>query len=310
MISSGSAKAPGAVTFQALVGAWSHHRSWSKMESMAEIDIDVPEIELMGIGRATLAPGTVHEPFRFDDRVEVSWVIAGSTHITSNDATYDLGPRSAFYLPPGRHNQYRFNKETSTTACFAVFRMTDPPPECVLRRLSAGDVSWVLLEELLQLDRHRPPHWKTLAENVLRYLVWSLLVGDWVAGGPALTAPIERMIELVRHRWQTGVLRSPTLSELAAAAEVAPSHLCKVVQRATGHSPIAALRLIRIDRAAMLLRHTSIAVGRIAKQTGFESGFHFSRVFATVTGSSPTAYRSGTMHYELSDGLRRISARL
>jgi AraC-like DNA-binding protein len=280
------------------------------METMGQIHIDLPEIELVGIGSVTLAPGTVHAPFRNDNHVEVSWVVAGSTHVTSNGTTYDLGPRSALYLPPGCNSQYRFNRLKSTTSCFAGFRMADPPTDCILRSFSAGDFTWSILQELLELDRHRPPQWTTLAEQLLPYLVWSLLVGDWVAGGPDLPPPVERMIDLVRHRWQGGVLRPPTLPELAAAALVAPSHLCKVVQRTTGHSPLATLRLIRIDRAAVLLRNTSLAVGRIAQETGFESVYHFSRVFATVTGYSPTAYRFGAVHYELPEGVRRVAARL
>lgn len=277
---------------------------------MGEIHIDVPEIELETIGSVTVAPGTVHVPFQTDDRVEVAWVVAGSTHVTSDGMTYDLGPRSVLYLPPGPLNQFRFSKDTTTTSCFAQFKMVDPPPDCVLRRLTADDVNWLLLEELLQLDRHRPPQWEVLAEHILSYLVWSLLAGNWVERGPRLPPPIELMVDLVRDRWHSGVLRSPTLPELAAAAGVAPSHLCKVMRRATGHSPMAALRLIRIDRAATLLRHSSLPVGKIAHGTGFESGFHFSRVFATVTGHSPTAYRFGTMRYELPSGVRRISALL
>jgi AraC-like DNA-binding protein len=277
---------------------------------MGEIQLDVPEIELQEIGSVTLAPGTVHAPFLVDDRVEVAWVLAGSTHITSDGTTYDLGPRSACFLPPGRHNQFHFDKDASTTSCYAWFRMVDPPSDCVLRHLPADDVSWSLLQELSQLEKHRPPNWTALAEHVLPFLVWSLLVGDWVANRPELPRSIELMVDLVRYRWQSGVLRSPTLTELAAAARVAPSHLCKVVQRATGYSPVAVLRMIRIDRAARLLRHTSLPVGRIAHDTGFETGFHFSRVFTTVTGFAPTTYRSGTMHFELPDGVRRVSARL
>jgi AraC-like DNA-binding protein len=277
---------------------------------MGEIVVDVPEIELLGIGSVTLAPGTVHAPFRTDNHVEVSWVLAGSTHVTSDGTTYDLWPRSVLFLPPGRDNQFRFNKEISTTSCFTWFRMVDPPRDCVVRSLATDDVSWLLLQELLVLDRYRPAHWNVLAAQFLPYVVWSLLAGDLGVGGPALPSPIERMIDLVRHRWRDGVLRSPTLPELAAAARVAPSHLCKVVLRATGHSPMAALRMIRIDRAAVLLRRTSLPVGKIAQETGFESGFHFSRIFSAITGVSPTVYRSGTMYYELPEGVRRIAARL
>jgi AraC-like DNA-binding protein len=275
---------------------------------MGEINFDVPEIEL--IGSVNVAPGTVSEPFWTADRVEVAWVVAGSTHITSEGTTYDLGPRSVLYLPPRRLNQFRFSKDTSTISCFAQFRMVDPPPDCVLRRLTGDEVSWSLLGQLLQLERHRPPQWTTIAEHILSYLVWSLLVGDWVTDTQELPQPIEGMVDLVRHRWQRGALRSPPLAELATAARVAPTYLCKLTSRTIGFGPLAALRLIRIDRAATLLRRTSMPVGRIAQETGFESSYHFSRVFAAATGFSPTTYRSGTMHYELPEGVRRISTRL
>jgi AraC-like DNA-binding protein len=277
---------------------------------MSETGFDVPEIELLDIASYTFAPGTVHPPFSEPDQVEVTWVMAGSTHVTTNGTTYDVTPHSALLVPLRSITQFRFNTEVSTTTCLARFHMIDGAPDCVLRRLAHDSVTWILLRELLQLKQHRPPHWQPVARRTLALVVWSLLVGDWVADAPGFPPPIERMIGLVRHRWHDGVLRSPPLSELGAAAGVDPSYLGKLVRSAVGFGPVAALRLIRIDRAATLLRNTSLSVGSIAHETGFESLFHFSRLFASVTGASPTAYRSGSAHYELPDGVRRLAALL
>src|SRR5687767_7270525 len=109
---------------------------------MGEIDFGVPEIELDLLGSVTLAPGAVASPFWRTDRVEVAWVVAGTTHVTSEGTTYDLGPRSVLYLPPGRFTQFRFSKDMITTSCFAQFRMADPPKECVIRRLTGDEVTW------------------------------------------------------------------------------------------------------------------------------------------------------------------------
>ncbi len=51
------------------------------------------------------------------------------------------------------------------------------------------------------------------------------------------------------------------------------------------------LRRIRVNRARYLLKNTEQLVEEIAFDVGFSDPFHFSRVFRTITGKSPSAWR-------------------
>ncbi len=48
-----------------------------------------------------------------------------------------------------------------------------------------------------------------------------------------------------------------------------------------------ALRLARLDRAAVLLARSNYNVNEIAALCGFASAFHFSRVFKDAFGQAP-----------------------
>jgi len=58
-----------------------------------------------------------------------------------------------------------------------------------------------------------------------------------------------------------------------------------------GESPMLYLRRIRVNQARYLLEHTHLLVEEIAFDVGFSDPFHFSRVFRTLTGKSPIAWR-------------------
>jgi AraC-like DNA-binding protein len=62
-------------------------------------------------------------------------------------------------------------------------------------------------------------------------------------------------------------------------------------QKYTGFSPLQYHQQIRINRAASLLAGTTLPIGQIASQLGFESLYYFSRLFKQKTGCSPTQYR-------------------
>jgi AraC family transcriptional regulator, exoenzyme S synthesis regulatory protein ExsA len=58
--------------------------------------------------------------------------------------------------------------------------------------------------------------------------------------------------------------------------------------------PALWLRRKRLAHASYLLQHTSLSIGEIGFRTGFDSQAHFSRVFKSVYGSTPSQARSCT----------------
>lgn len=81
------------------------------------------------------------------------------------------------------------------------------------------------------------------------------------------------------------------IPSLAAQANVSISHFFKLFKQDTGCTPLAYLTQLKIERACDLLITTTWSVKLIAANLGFRDPFYFSRVFKSLTGMAPKAYR-------------------
>lgn len=98
-----------------------------------------------------------------------------------------------------------------------------------------------------------------------------------------ISAVIEHML---RH------LKEPLrISELSAVAGISSSHFFFVFKDSTGFSPIDFFIRLRMCYAGELLRNRSLSIKETAVLLGYHDQFYFSRVFKSVTGAAPRAYR-------------------
>lgn len=81
------------------------------------------------------------------------------------------------------------------------------------------------------------------------------------------------------------------LSELAAVANLSPSHFVRSFRAETGMSPHRYLVQTRVERAKGLLSGTDLTIAQIAQTCGFSSPGHLASWFKRVTGATPLAYR-------------------
>ncbi len=97
---------------------------------------------------------------------------------------------------------------------------------------------------------------------------------------------LARVEELLRSRFQD----PPTLAELASSAGVHSVHLATTFRRHLRCTPGEYVRQRRVEFACRRLV-TGTPLVEIALDAGFAHQSHFCRVFKTVTGMTPTAYR-------------------
>lgn len=81
------------------------------------------------------------------------------------------------------------------------------------------------------------------------------------------------------------------IADLAAAAGLSTSRFGRLFRDATGTTPAAYLRRLRMTRARALLERTSLSVAEIMAHVGVRDPSHFARDFRREHGVSPRAYR-------------------
>ncbi|WFA05741.1 response regulator [Bacillus sp. HSf4] len=85
--------------------------------------------------------------------------------------------------------------------------------------------------------------------------------------------------------------REFSLMETAKALQVSSVYLSRTMKRELGMTFVQLLTEMRMQKAAYLLRTTSLAIHDIAEQTGYDTQHYFSTVFKKTMGQSPNQYR-------------------
>ena len=73
--------------------------------------------------------------------------------------------------------------------------------------------------------------------------------------------------------------RTITIEELAKMVNVSPSYLAHTFKKQTGYAPVEYVLKMRMERAMMLLTHSSKTVAEISYEVGYESIPAFIKIF-------------------------------
>ena len=102
---------------------------------------------------------------------------------------------------------------------------------------------------------------------------------------------MDRRIELVISKIETGISASWDTAALANIVDLSPSRFRHLFKQETGTSPAQYLKQLRMGKAEMLLRTTFFSVKEVLKQVGISSNSHFVTDFRKIHGMTPTAFR-------------------
>ena len=83
-----------------------------------------------------------------------------------------------------------------------------------------------------------------------------------------------------------------SLAELAQSVNLSVWRLSHIFKTDVGMPPIRYLKLLRMERAKLLLETSYLSVKEIAFRVGLNDESHFVRDFKTTFGSTPTSYRT------------------
>lgn len=99
-------------------------------------------------------------------------------------------------------------------------------------------------------------------------------------------------IEAVATWMREHVGQRVSVTALARRAGLSPAHFSLCFKLRTGFAPIDYFLRLKIRRACGMLDGTLWTVERVARELGYEDAFYFSRLFRSIMGCSPKAYRN------------------
>lgn len=107
-----------------------------------------------------------------------------------------------------------------------------------------------------------------------------------------ITSMDEKLIENAIKYVEANISRSDlSVEELSHELGMSRVHLYKKLLQITGKTPIEFIRIIRLKRAAQLLRESQQNVSEVAYQVGFNNPKYFSKYFKDEFGVLPSVYQ-------------------
>lgn len=83
-----------------------------------------------------------------------------------------------------------------------------------------------------------------------------------------------------------------SVAKLATSCGLSSSRFAHLFKEELGETPVQVIEKIRLKRAGDMLTISDKPIAQIAKETGFNSPYYFSRVFSKHYGVSPRGFRS------------------
>ena len=101
----------------------------------------------------------------------------------------------------------------------------------------------------------------------------------------------KNVVNAAIHFMKENLEKKLSIDEVAKYTGYSASHLSNLFQQQTHHSPLNYFNRLKVQQACLMLQETDMKVNQICYKVGIEDSCYFSRLFAKVTGMSPTEYR-------------------
>lgn len=279
-----------------------------KPASVAPAKVDGFYLERTDDAVRAFGPGIPPTRFQF---YFIGLVARSRATCTTGLASFPVGPRIAFFVPPAQIHSSRdwttndrgyalsfsdtFFSETlvdkSTLRRSPLFAWERPP---FLHLERAENEALCATFALLERE------WKSTdpAPAVLRSLLHAIvakLEGAAMRVHPG-TLPLDanaRLHQAFRAKLETDFRREKSPAAYAAALRVHPNYLATAVRAASGLPPGDWIRARIVLEAQCLLANTTRSVKEVAAELGYADEAYFSRLFKKAVGAAPRDYQLG-----------------
>lgn len=227
------------------------------------------------------------------------YITAGAGRVVMGGREYRLSRGGGFFFFPGLFHEYE--PAPSWGYAWVAFSGADggalladigfSPENPVFQAPFDGGVKDRL--DLLRLALKRRQRAATL-EAQGHFFALCARLGRHAPSTPDASPRVgdDRMDRLRAHL-ESGLAQDLTVEKLSALVGLDPDYATRLFRRATGRTPAATLRELRMDSAWNQLRTTARPVSEVARTVGYGDPFTFSKAFRRCMGVSPTQCRRG-----------------
>ena len=227
----------------------------------------------------------------------IEYVARGIGEVELKGRSYPLQPGRVFSYGPGVSHRIAGDTANPLVKYFVDFAGADALNLLRSCRLQCGRVSQIfpsnalqpIFDELIHSGLRVQPESTDLCIKLLECLALR------IAGARAPLEGAETLAfatyQQCRRYIEQRFLQLRTLEQIARECHVNNAYLCRLFRRYDNQSPYQYLLRLKMNFAAERLQESGALVKRVAEDTGFSDPFHFSRVFSSVLGLSPAAFR-------------------
>lgn len=183
----------------------------------------------------------------------------------------------------------------SSKSILAAFEDSGVNPTLDFGRMHSGSLANSFVIDIMdrvwdEADRGDPIS-RLYADSAALHLTSSLLrqaqMAPVVHRGGLAAWQVRRATEMIA----ANVGNDMPLSVLAAEVGLSPYHFARAFKKSMGKPPHAYQTSLRVERAKMLLKESTLSVTEIALEVGYESPQALARLFQRSVGMSPSSYR-------------------
>ncbi|MDZ4093289.1 MAG: AraC family transcriptional regulator [Paracoccaceae bacterium] len=263
-------------------------------------DLTTPSaLRLVAIPRLAAGGRWRVEAMRSISEPMLLWFTKGQGRITIAGVTRGYTAHNAIFIPAGVMHGFDVSVQVFGTAVFfgkdCDLILPSTPQHLRIRdNHTQQEVNLILDNISRELDSNIPAHDRAARHHLGLLGVWlerqSIRVAADMPRPDATRKLVARYTALLERDFRSGM----GIADFAAALGVTPTHLTRCCNQACGRPASALLHDRLIFEARKLLVETTMPVGRIAQDLGFNSPAYFTRAFQHQVGKSPSAFRRAT----------------
>lgn len=226
----------------------------------------------------------------------IEYIVSGNWKLKTDSGEWDLRPGSVYCYGPkvvyslshdgkGEHRKYFLNFTGTEAQARLLQSGLNPqrPSQLIQSR-------WIqnLFEQLLDTSRMQRSEQKQISQTILSLMLDRIphdLTPDNIETSQA-KINYQRCRQFISQHY----LKYSQITEIAQACGVSAVHLSRLFKKFDDETPKAYLGRLKMSHAAELILRKSMPIKMAAAQIGFDDPYHFSRVFKSFFGVSPSHF--------------------